>query len=290
MAICLPSWYAFLDDPKKKAFRLVSGCALAGTPPCDAGLSAGNITCSPASMTAKAEQQMRAAGYRGPSIDVDIYTLSRYIASEVGSSATPAEKVAVAEAAVNRAKRWKLSIQGLLLNRSPAPNKGFYGPIHCQRAEGGLGAPYGRWASTSKDPTIADVLTAQLVVSGASRNFARGADDQADLTNTDSFPNPAGTIRTFAAKNSYWVGPLPGVDHRKTFLFGYRPDIAPDSTLGKAMIQAATLAVARPSPDWTGLPICKTSKAPAVIALGLTAVAGYLLYRRKDRWIKHLIP
>lgn len=238
-------------------------------------------------MAAKATSLMRTTGYLGPALSVDVYTLARYIASEVGSG-TPSEKVAVGEAAINRARRWGLSIRGLLLDRAPSPNKGYYGPIHCKNADGSLGAPYGRWAATSRDPAVDDVLIAQMVFSGESGNFSKGADDQANVV---SYNDPAGKVRALGAKNSYWVGPLPGVDHRHTFLFAYRPEIAPNSPIGLALIQAGVQATTAPSPNWTGLETCKaTSKLPAVVALGLTGVAGYLLYRQRDRWIKRLIP
>jgi len=295
MTFCLPKWYPLYDSPALKSFILTSGCSM-GTPSCSAGLSAGNINCNPAQMAAQADQKLRATGYMGPAITLDAYTLARYIASEVGSSATPGEKVAVAEAAVNRARRWKLSITGLLLNRSPAPNKGYFGPIHCSNPDGSLGAPYGRWAATSKDPSAADVMLALLVTSGESNNFSRGADDQfgPDIEGTSSHPT-GWAAKAVAAKgeaNNYWVGPLPGVDHWRTFLFTYRPDISPTSAQGKALIAAGVQALTnRTRPNWTGLPMCSTGvNTAAIAALATAGIASFFLYRYRDLWIKHLIP
>jgi len=223
-------------------------------------------------MRAAAEAKLRKLGYwTGGKMPLTVYTGARYIASEVGSG-TPEEKVAVLEAAVHRAELEKLrDINSLLLYRqsSSSPNYGYYGPIH--GPSGVSSAPYGRWAATSADPGIDDLLIAQFVLSGKARNFSRGADDQLGM---EYFDNPASVIKKNAAQNDYWVGPLPGVDFWHTFLFTHRPDIDPNSAKGQALVNQALAATAsRTRPDWTALAVCGP-KVPTLVVAGLAMALG----------------
>lgn len=218
---CWPWWYEkykALDD--KTVVK--SGCPTVN----------GNVNCNPESMRANAAAQLAAKGLPSD-LSLGAYTLARYFTSEVGSGPVT-ERVAVGEAAVNRAKRWNTDINGLLLYRQGAghPNRGYYGPIH---SGGVTNAPYGRWAATSKDPTVGALLLAQLIISGESDNFAEGADDQVGLQYAESFKDPEATMRRKAADGSYWVGHLPGVDPWHTFLFRDY-GVSPDSAEGRALL------------------------------------------------------
>jgi hypothetical protein len=231
-------------------------------------------------MRAAAESAMRELGYWGKGrMPLAVYTAARYVASEVGSG-TPEEKVAVIEAAVNRAELERLrDINSLLLYRQGPghPNYGYYGPIH----KGGDVSthPYGRWAATSKDPGIDDLLIADFVLAGRTKNFSRGADDQLGM---DAILRKKGAaavtyaVKANAAKQDYWVGPLPGVDHWHTFLFAHRPDIDPSSTTGQALIQRAldaTTTMIRP--DWSTIAMCSSGpKMPVPVFAGLALAAG----------------
>lgn len=227
---CVPWWAnKFLPMAQGSQVTVASGCAVN---------SAGNIPCAPEAMRAAAEAKMRSLGY---AIDLDLatYTLARYMHSEVGSG-TIFERVAVGEAAVNRAKMERLSrgVLSLLLYRqnSSSPNYGWYGPIHGV-GTGTSTAPYGRWAATSRDPTVLTILLAQLIMSGASQNFNRGADDQAG----PEYWAPQGQtalnnyVRSLANKGKYWVGPLFGIDPWHTFLT-YTPKISASTLEGQALI------------------------------------------------------
>ncbi len=226
-------------------------------------------------MRASAEQRLRTAGYLS-SLSLDTYTLARYMQGEVGSG-TLEERVAVGEAAINRARMEGTTITGLLLYRQPAGhlNRGYYGPIH------GIGtgvstAPYGRWATTAADPTLLTVLLADLITSGTSGNFAMGADDQdgpeawisqgqASLTNY---------VQGLAARGKFWVGPLPGVDHWRTFL-QITPGISANSPVGQALLARGIQALALPAqrPRWpSDMPIC--SKPASGLGLTLALLGG----------------
>lgn len=276
---CYPWWHAtYANMPK---IVVASGCAVN---------AAGNVACSPASMRAKAEAQGRSQGWWPEKVlTLDVYTLARYMTSEVGSGSVE-ERVAVGEAAVNRARRWKMGITDLLLNRQPVghPNRGYYGPIHGV-GTGTSTAPYGRWAATSRDPTNVNLLLADLILSGQSGNFSDGADDQVGI---EYFENPAAYVNRKANDGSYWVGPLPGVDHWHTFLvrdYGYNK-LTP---IGAALLQRGLDAVSHGKirPTWGNLPICGGSAplgAAGSLIVGLLVAVGlgggFLLGRRLLPW------
>lgn len=240
---CWPSWHATYAPLAQGAqVTVFSGCALNAQ---------GNIACAPESMRANAEQQLRrlAPGLFSGKLSLEAYTLARYMQSEIGSG-TIEDRVAVGEAAVNQAKQRGKSVLNVLLYNQGAghPNYGFYGPIH--GPEGVTTAPYKRWASTRLDPTVLTLLLADLVASGRSGNFANGADDQSDMFNRTAYPNPVGVLQNKAKSGSYWVGPLPGVDHRKTFLFR-KYGVAPTTPQGMALLARGIAAVSSSAaPVW----------------------------------------
>lgn len=251
---CLPHWHRLLEiaDGRPSANIIKSGCSTVD----------GNVQCSPESMRSKAE---KAVGFP---VSLADYTLARYIASEVGSG-TQETKVAVAEAAVNRAKNLSRGVLSLLLYRQSTghPNYGYYGPIH--GPSGVQSAPYGRWAATSRDPTKGDIVLAKFVLSGKSNNFSRGADDQ---MGPEYLNDPVRSVRTHAVDRDYWVGPLPGVDHWHTFLYRHLPSVDPSSAFGKALINRGVIAMEdRGRPDWGRLRICTSPNTRA-----LATVFGFL--------------
>jgi hypothetical protein len=278
---CYPRWHAdFAPLAAEPQITVFSGCGVDAL---------GNVACAPEVMRARAEAQLQRIAprlFRGP-LSLETYTLARYMQSEVGDG-TIEERVAVGEAAVNRARRERLrrGVLDLLLYRQlPGhPNYGFYGPIH-DRPEGcaarGLPkfcAPFGRWASTAKDPTVLTLLLADLVMSNRSGNFARGADDQVGLEYKETFSDPAAYVRAKAAQGSYWVGPLPGVDHWRTFLTR-ELNIEPSTPIGAALLAQGLAAVSSRKAPPVALPICPVSEnrrvARALLAIvGLAGAAG----------------
>lgn len=251
---CLPHWHRLLEiaNGRPSANIIKSGC----------GTSDGNVQCSPESMRLKAEKVV------GFPVSLADYTLARYVASEVGSGSQET-KVAVAEAALNRAKDLPKGVLSLLLYRQKPnhPNYGHYGPIH--GPSGVQSAPYGRWAATSRDPTKGDIILAKFVLSGKSNNFSRGADDQ---MGPEHLNDPVRSVRVHAADRDYWVGLLPGVDHWHTFLYRHLPSIDPTSGLGKTLINRGVAAMEdRGRPDWSGLSVCTSPSSRA-----LATVFGFI--------------
>jgi hypothetical protein len=286
---CLPSWHDLVARWQVNRRFIYSGCPTV----------AGNVTCSPESMRANAEMKLRQLGvWPWPfPLSLEMYTLARYMGSEIGSVGTPEEKVAVGQAAVNRARREHITINDLLLYRSGNQH---YGPIH----DATMGAPFRRWASTARDPAVDDLIVAMLIMSGRAGNFAQGADDQDGPEVEGDANHPVGWAYNYLAynanKNDYWVGPLANVDHWKTFLYQHRPDVPPTSELGRAFVTAAQQALSqRPTPwrdgyytrtDWSSLrgTSCPpegalgTGAKIAVAAGGLALAGGLFLFLTRE--------
>jgi len=249
--LCLPYWHN-LGLIKG---TISSGCSIVN----------GNVNCDPERMRAAAEAKLKALGYLPANgvLPLEAYTLARYMTSEVGSG-TPEERVAVGEAAVNRAKLEGLigGINALLLYRQPEgnPHRGYYGPINVTPATG-------RWAATSRDPNIADLLLASLIIAGKT-NFNNGADDQDGMESAKYFPNPQYSVRHKAESGDYWVGPLPNVDHWKTSQWRHY-GVKPTSVDGAALLQRGLDAFRDRSQrtNWTGLKPCPVGSSDSVQAI-----------------------
>jgi len=255
---CLPSWHATFAPLIGGAAEAIlrSGCSVD---------SAGDVACSPETMRAKAEQQLQASGLWPPnkSLTLDVYALARNVQSEVGTG-TPEERVALAESTINQAARRSISpAQLILLSKN---KKGLFGMI---------GGGRGRFTDSRQDPSILATLIADFALSGQSRSFAKGADDQDGLEYRSSFPDPMARVRQYAKEQGrYWIGPLPGVDHWLLSLFapyGYTES----SPEGQALLQRAEQYFGNPKysdgrvvadmrPVWTGLSVC--GQEPLVVA------------------------
>ncbi len=243
---CFPFFHTAGDGVAN--VRLSSGCGI------DAN---GNVPCDPEQLRAQAEDKMHELGWDG-SLSLEAYTLARYMQGEVGDGSLE-ERVAVGEAAVNRAKLEGLSdANDILLYRQPIghPNRGFYGPIH---GPGGVTtAPYGRWATTNVDPTFLTAILADLVSRGETADFSNGADDQDGIEYSAAFPDIPAYVRGLARRHKFWVGLLPGVDHWRTFLQTTVPDETDQTEWGAARV-AMTLAAleGRVRPTWDpNMPVC----------------------------------
>jgi hypothetical protein len=306
---CLPWWHdVFQPMVSTLSVNVPSGCSVAFDP------TTGDIPCPPEQMRATAEAFLRAhypqylAGFLGGRLTLDTYTFARYMESEVGSG-TIEERVAVGEAGLHRGQRIGRSISQLLMPR------GFYGPIHapdwrcaqlinprtgapynCSNSAGTCCNPYGRWAASTRSPTVLTILLAHLIVTGQSDNFSNDADDQdgpeawikqgqAALTNY---------VKGLAANGKFWVGPLPGIDHWRTFL-QFTPNLIVRATKGPALLQRGIAALMLPRrPPLVGLPVCPkgasttesmTGAEIALVALG--SLAGLYGAIRFNRWLGH---
>lgn len=273
---CYPTWH-----PKFAPMRggpadlriLNSGCRVD---------EVGEIRCDPEAMRASAEKQLQASGFWpvDKPLPLTTYTLARYMHSEVGTG-TVEERVAVGEVAVNQAKRRKQDVNGLLLFTQPSK---LYGEINVP----GRGNITGRFAATSRDPSVLSTLLADLVMSGKSENINLGADDQDGLEFRQFFPVPMNRILAEANSGKYWVGPIPGVDHWMTTqfkTFGF----SPTSFEGQQLIERARKVFGSPTYDANGivsqslrpvwpanLPICTNAPGQPAQTAGRQILAGIL--------------
>jgi len=251
-----------------------------------------------------------------------VYTFARYMHSEVGSG-TIEERVAVGEAGLNQARlragtlgNWASKLNEMLIpwETPKRPHaKGLYGAIHAPDAYcASLGKEPGcnaanRWAATTRDPSVLSLLLAHLVVSGGSKNFAKGAATQwgpeylknpdGSRMGTGTTPERVASFVKYAASSSggqyYWVGPLPGVDPWHTFLTAKGP--AATTMQGQALIlrgiAGLQLSNGKPvRPVWPAdLPVCgglAGGFSGAEIALALLGVAaGAYGATRFNRWL-----
>ncbi len=277
---CYPDWYARYLPFADGTARIASGCATVN----------GNVQCDPKLMA-------KAAGQRiGQEVSLEAYTLARYLSSEVGNGSL-AEKVCVAQNAINRvryAEPRTRTLTNLLLYRQAAghPNRGFYGPIHQ-----GTDAPYGRWAATSRDPSVGDVLIALGVLSGdIDPWYSKGADDQLGPKALKAHGyDPVLSVHNHGLnRRQYWVGPIYGVDPWQTFQYRTMPEVDPRSPIGQALIDRGVAAMRSSSPSWTGLEPCASSYG---LKLGLVAAAslavgvvGAVIFWRQRYPEGHAVP
>lgn len=272
---CYPTWhprFASMQGGPADQLILNSGCRPDDT---------GEIRCAPESMRASAEKQLQASGFwpREKPLDLNTYTLARYMHSEIGSG-TVEERVAVGEVGVNQAKRRGQDINGLLLFTQPTK---LYGEINVRG-----GRNTGRFAATSRDPSVLTALLADLVISGKSENINLGADDQDGLEFQRFFPVPMNRILSEANSGKYWVGPIPGVDHWKTTqfrTFGFKPT----SFEGRQLIERARQFFGNPTyvngivsqslrPIWpANLPICGNVPGETAQTSGRQFLVGVLI-------------
>lgn len=251
---CIPTWMTkYLQVPNT---AIPSGYSVN---------AAGNVPASPAALAKAAgvaiarnsalPPEIRARG--GDNVTLAVYTLARYVSSEVGASAI-GDAVAVLQDGVNQAARRNQTVVDLLVYTAKSANRGFYGPINVKMVDGTY-APFGRWAATSKDPTVRAIVLAQDVLIGAiPASFNKGGDDQADIT---SYKYPERKIRELGAANAFWVGQLPLADHRRSMHF--RTIKGLDAATRELLITRGVKALNEPSTNWTALrlPACPENDA-----------------------------
>ncbi len=215
----------------------------------------GNVPADPQRLADDASKKL------GVPISLTAYTLARYVTTEVGTKSV-GERVAVIQDALNRVNYVEKTgdVLKLLLYRQPPghPNRGFYGPIHGRDSSGAVNiqsAPYGRWAATTRDPTLSNLMIVKAVLDGEiPADFNKGGDDQ---MGPEHLNDPVGSVRSHATRSrQYWVGPLPGVDPWRTITYRTMKDVDPNSELGQRLIARGVAAMQAPRPDWSTLPAC----------------------------------
>lgn len=246
----------------------VPGCKVVDNPSAAqvaAGVVPKTIPCAPATMRAAVERQLHAAGLleQGRALSSEVYSLARNVASEAGGGSF-GERVAMAEAGVNRARLEGVSIDRLMMRD---------------------GKLYGRQSgsnprvASSKDPTWVDLVIADLAITGQTGAYTRGAthyfspDAQDSLFRTGRVPDDRSRIyeRWTKTYGLMWVGPIPGIDPSEQFLM---VDVGTSHPLFSQQYRAGLAALRGDDP---GAALCVDPPAGgAVVAVigGLALVAG----------------
>lgn len=263
--LCIPTWFAPYKAVSNKVIR--SGYRVNAD---------GNVPAKPADLAAAAAKKLAddttlpmTIRQRAARLTLPVYTLARYVTSEVGTSSVP-EAIAVLQDAVNQAaKRGHNDVLRVLLyNRSTGINQGWYGPINTVSNSG-------RWAATTLDPTVRAIVLAQDVLDGViPRDFNKGGANQANLL-SKYFKYPQQRIRELASDRMYWTGPLPGVDHRRSMHFAPVSDVT--AATSALLVDRAIRALSEPTPAWVKWPYCdgtRQSRPGLWITAGLALGAG----------------
>jgi len=268
---CIPWWYKILVDVLAKPW---ANTRLPVMPGCTTVVE-GNVPCEPAKLAAFGEAWLKANQpdvlvLIGGALPRPLYTLARYIQSEMGGGSIT-ERVAVGQAAMNMSKG---RVDDLLLYRQAATSRfrGFYGPIH-----GPLGtstAPFGRWAATTIAPTLGTLVIAAFVWSGKTAGFTDGttqwgpeylkdASTGKHMKYGTSNARVLSFVRYAASDGLYWVGPLPGVDPWTTWLAKRGP--AATTAAGQVLIAAGASGLPL---DANGQPVRRRAPIPTEVCAG----------------------
>ena len=207
---------------------------------------------------------------------MDTYALARNLASE-NPSGTPETLVAVAECAINEARRQRKSVAQML--------------TFSNVANGTFGGIPGRWASTRQDPRYLDIVVADFVLRGKTGNFARGGTSYVDpLAFEGKLPHAVRWLRGRLASNRWlWVGELPNVPLTKLFVMRQgKPSPQMAQQFSAAIERVGRGQVAEPPTEmcpsgfWGALPVVGVT----VMGTGLAAIAAYAIAEGTERRYK----
>lgn len=270
---CKPVWYDELNGPVRDLSNQVGSLAISGC----AINSSGIVPCTPESMRLTVEAYLRARGVP-MSLDLDEYALARNVASEADPGASVLEKVALAEAAVNRYRRdgsrrgWK-SLGRMLMRDQQW--------FSSQR---GTNPP----AATSKDPEYEDIIIAQKAIGGWTWEFVRGAVLYFSPKHQGS--STVSTYESWTSGGAMWVGNLPGISSRDQMFFVEKYSYV-GTEQWRRMHDAGLAELSSPTPvaEVNRLAPCRAlavsrsqfvmlASVGGVAAIGLTALA------RRGRW------
>lgn len=181
----------------------------------EAGISVANIVpCDPEKMRQATEDILHELGIypKTKKLSLTVYALARAIASEAGDTATPEEAVAIGEASLNRVKILGGTIESHLMKDGK-----YFG-----RQRGSNPA-----VSTSHDPTIENIIAAEMVASGMTKDFVKGATNwfspryiKDPLTLFDSW-----TGSQEGRPQMAWIGHLPAIDVKRFLFLRYAPSL-----------------------------------------------------------------
>ncbi len=257
-----------------QAFGCITSCA---GEPTSAMSGKGNngvfgwVNCAPEVLRAHAQAEMERMGYWKGHLPLETYGLARNSATEFGDGKqeyeSPEAKISLMLSTVAQARRRGTPIMDVLLGAGSGLPRKFgriQGVINSQFPRSSCGEvctrPGRRFTATSQNPSVRDILMADFVLAGkagtpgSGRDFARGAEDQAQA-------NAVGVdgVLRHAQSRKYWVGQIPGVDPAKQMFFRTISGVAPTSAEGRVLI-AAGQAVARGEISGVFNPGCIESK------------------------------
>jgi hypothetical protein len=192
------------------------------------------IPCDPEAMRADAEQKLKASGVwpQNKPLSLDTYALARNLMSEFGRG-SPSEKIAVALVALNRASQ---------LDGTDPKQPGAVAS-HIIGKTGKFGQQIGslRPASTRQDPSVADILIADLILQELKRDQLRdithGATHYLDRETQDAMVKSGRTAKTGVEVYTdwanggdalTWVGQSPDIRPWRLMLMRRRPELRGD--------------------------------------------------------------
>jgi hypothetical protein len=254
--------------------EIKSGCACVPRPDVP---SKCYVPCSPEKMRATTERKLRELGLypAGKSLTMPTYIMARNIQSEAGSG-TGAEKLAMGEALIARARVSGKSFAEIAMWR------GQY-----------FGAQYGKnpAVATRKDPRWEDIVAAELVLAGETKDFTRGATHYFSPRGMD-YGFSKGTLSK-NARMTYdrwvddfglvWVGHVPGIDTRSQMLFREGQPTAAQRAAGVAALRSETPRDIYRAPTCVDRPFLASGGGVALAGLGalVLAVPAFFLLRRR---------
>lgn len=217
-SICIPKAAGDVDlERARRSARNIGSLKTGCTPD-----STGVIQCSPESMRATTEAKLRSLGLYGPreKLSMAVYAMARNIHSEAGNRATGAEKLAIGETLVTRARQ-----KGVTQLKLMTRNGKFAKQRGCNPC-----------VSSARDPAWEDIYAAELILSGRSGNISQGATHYFSPRAMDNIKRQrAAQGRSFRDRFELydewtsggdlltWVGYIPGVDFERQMFFRKMP-------------------------------------------------------------------
>lgn len=214
---CLPNWIHTIANERTRA----AAVGFAGREFAKSGCkvnSAGVVPCSPESLRAFTEAAVKSLGLypMNRTLSLDAYSIARNVRSEAGSGSVP-EKVAMAMAAIDRARLDKKSISAVTMKN---------GELYARQS--GVNPA----VATSKDPTWEEIVIAELALHGDFEGYTHGATHYFSPNSMDGlnrrepsrYKDRFGTYATWTGgwgstrEGMAWVGPIPGINHHEQFL------------------------------------------------------------------------
>lgn len=275
--VCLPAAVgtveAAREDRRRLGIRLNTGCSPDST---------GVVQCNPEAMRATTEAKLRSQGLLDPrgSLSMTAYAMARNIGSEAGDGATGAEKLAMGETLVTRAREQGIGMLQLMTRN---------GKFAKQRGSNPA-------VSSARDPKWEDLVAAKLVLAGKTDDMTRGAthyfapkDQDALFRNGRVSKNRLMLYDNWTSGGDLlaWVGYVPGIDIERQFFFRRLPKTAEGRAQHARMKPIGRRALTSPMPEGVlDADVCETAPLLAgrigTTIMGLVGLPALLFLRYGD--------